>query len=342
MAGLFQKTALAALSLFSGWLPGQALATETGIVTLRITVPDTTPIDARLHLGAAFNNWDPKQGDYGITRGEDGVWVGRLPPFQVGKLILFKVTRGAWDNVEVDAMGQPIPDRRYKVLPGEQVLEITVAGWEDLLEKGTAESTAVVDIIRETFQLPTYDGDRAVYIYLPSDYDRSGRRYPVIYMSDGRNLFDQTIGAPREWGMDELMERWQEEGSDLTSIVVGVDHADANRTSEYAPWDYGFRPFGGGKGKGAQWADWVVETLKPSIDSRYRTLPRPRRHDHHGQQHGWTDCVLYGTAPPGHVCQSRLLLARLRQAHRGQALAQLHPRNRSPATDADSHGHGRW
>ncbi len=260
---------LAALIL----LAGSATAQEPGQVVLKITVPQNTPPEAELAIGAAFNAWNPARGRYGLTRTANGVWLGELPKFEAGKVLQFKVTRGTWASVEVAADGSPIDNRRYVVQPGDQVVEITVAGWEDQTEAPPVASTAIGTIIEETVELPTFSGPRRLWIYLPPDYDEGDRRYPVIYMTDGRNLFDVAVGATNEWGMDELMERLAKEESPLTSIVVGIDHAGDDRSAEYSPWPNRWRLLGRTPGEGQAWADWLVGTLKPSIDARYRTLP---------------------------------------------------------------------
>lgn len=242
-------------------------------IHLQITVPKGTPANAQLSLGGAFNGWDPSQGNYQFTREDDGTWQGVLPEFDAGKVLIFKVTRGNWETVEVNADGSDIGDRRYKVKPGLQQIKINVAAWSDQVEKKTIKSSAVKDIIVEKFELPTFSGKRNVYIFLPDDYLETNKRYPVIYMTDGRNLFDVTVGAANEWGMDELMMKFAKQDSPLSSIVVGIDHAGANRKAEYSPWNYHSNTNEEVQAKGVDFSAWLVNTLKPSIDSRYRTKP---------------------------------------------------------------------
>ena len=123
------------------------------------------------------------------------------------------------------------------------------------------------------FVIPGLDRQRTVRIYLPPAYERSTQRYPVLYMHDGQNLFDEaTAYIGREWGVDETLNALAKSRS-LRLIVVGIDNGGADRIHELNAWDnpeYG-------KGEGEQYMAFVVRLLKPWVDQHYRTLPS-RRH----------------------------------------------------------------
>jgi len=105
---------------------------------------------------------------------------------------------------------------------------------------------------------------------LPPDYNSSNKRYPVLYMHDGQNLFDQTTSFSGEWKVDETLNTLHEQG-DHGIIVVGIDNGGADRLDEYTPWSH--PTYGGGNGD--NYIDFIVETLKPYIDENYRTYPQP-------------------------------------------------------------------
>jgi len=115
--------------------------------------------------------------------------------------------------------------------------------------------------------LPAWSGPRNVRIYLPPGYHQSSRRYPVLYLNDGQNLFDDsTTGI--SWGVDTALNTLAQSGI-LELIVVGIDHGAARRTTEFNPWD---NPrFGPGEGR--RYLDFVVRTVKPMVDAGYRTQP---------------------------------------------------------------------
>jgi predicted alpha/beta superfamily hydrolase len=117
--------------------------------------------------------------------------------------------------------------------------------------------------------------DRDVQVYLPPGYDdQPRRRYPVLYMHDGQNLFDgATSFLPgREWQVDETAERLIQSGAIRPLIVVGIQNGREERANEYTPVaDAKYRTGGQAKAYGRL----LVEELKPFIDARYRTLAGP-------------------------------------------------------------------
>lgn len=112
---------------------------------------------------------------------------------------------------------------------------------------------------------------RRGYVYLPDCYDEDPeRRFPVLYMFDGHNVFfdsDATYG--KSWGMKDYMDYTQ---TPMIIVAIECNHKGTGRLSEYSP--YGFY-FGEQwvRGKGQIYMDWLVNTLKPQIDSELRTLP---------------------------------------------------------------------
>lgn len=119
-------------------------------------------------------------------------------------------------------------------------------------------------------QLPTAK-PRRLYVYLPRGYERSERRYPVLYMFDGQNVFyDSHATFGKSWGMKEYLEK-----SKLQLILVAVEcnPEGTRRLNEYSPWDFRGTGLGVMEGRGKLTMDWIVNELKPAIDSEYRTLP---------------------------------------------------------------------
>jgi metallo-beta-lactamase class B len=86
-------------------------------------------------------------------------------------------------------------------------------------------------------------------------------------MQDGQNLFNEQTAAFGEWGVDECLDSLQQK-LNKECIVVGIDNGSAYRINEYDPYDNAKY----GKGEGVQYVDFLVQTLKPFIDKRFRTL----------------------------------------------------------------------
>jgi len=114
---------------------------------------------------------------------------------------------------------------------------------------------------------PQLHNRRDILVYLPPSYGVRERRYPVIYMQDGQNLFDEATSYAGEWCVDETMEALSKEG--IEAIVVGVPNQGASRLDEYSP--FADRHANGGQGD--SYLAFLVRTLKPRIDRDFRTLP---------------------------------------------------------------------
>ena len=113
---------------------------------------------------------------------------------------------------------------------------------------------------------PQLDNTRQILAYLPPTYAHGSRRYPVLYMHDGQNLFDRETSSIGEWCVDETMEDLSEEG--IEAIVVGIPHMGANRVHELSPYACSRS---GSLGLGREYLSFVVDTVKPLIDGSFRT-----------------------------------------------------------------------
>jgi predicted alpha/beta superfamily hydrolase/pterin-4a-carbinolamine dehydratase len=144
-------------------------------------------------------------------------------------------------------------------------------------------STAMenVYIFDENFYIPQLDRYRKIWLYLPPDYFNSNKHYPVLYMHDGQNLFDDLTSFVGEWGVDEVLNEMFQAGFPGL-IVVGIEHGAEERLNEYSPW----KRKGVGGGLGDKHAEFLVQTLKPAIDKNLRTLPGRENTDIGGSSMG--------------------------------------------------------
>ncbi|UJF34217.1 carbohydrate binding domain-containing protein [Paenibacillus hexagrammi] len=101
------------------------------ILTITATVPDPTQADADIYLSSNVNTWNTSDPSYKMTKNVDGTYVLKLqiPP---GTNLEYKLTKGSWDSVEVDASGTDIPNRSLTTTGGIQSVDITVQRWKDL------------------------------------------------------------------------------------------------------------------------------------------------------------------------------------------------------------------
>ena len=241
---------------FSNPIPGQ--------LTINVaSIPPSTPPGEDIYIAGNFNNWNPGSPSYILTDHGDGTYsITFTPP--AGQ-VEYKFTRGSWETVEGTASGDYRPNRVFSYNGGVHNIDVVIEGWEGGGGNHTAEPN--VYIIDEDFHIPQLNRTRRIWIYLPPDYDSTAKHYPVIYMHDGQNLFDEYYSFAGEWKIDESMNELFEDG-DYGAIVVGIDNGGSERLNEYSPW---VNP-GYGGGDGELYAEFLVNTLKPFIDSNYRTL----------------------------------------------------------------------
>ncbi len=138
-------------------------------------------------------------------------------------------------------------------------------------------STVTGDLRLHRLRSRIFGNSRTLRVLLPAGYDlpeNRERRYPVLYMLDGQNLFDACLSdvSHREWGADETVDRLVAEKRLPPLIVVGVDHAGKERPKEYLPYkDYVGNPTMA-EPAGRRFPDFLTDEVMPLVDARYRTL----------------------------------------------------------------------
>ncbi len=272
--GLIAATAACLASLASP-APAQPVTPDTGGCTIRLTsVPAGTPAGAGIYVAGSFNGWNPGDSAFRLTRRGDAYEIGL--PASIRGPIEFKFTLGSWETVELSATGGDVSNRTFTVPPsGAASYTGTVAAWRSgPVVPRPHTATASTTVLDTAFRMPQLDRTRRVWLYLPPGYATSRRRYPVLYLQDGQNVFDAATSFAGEWGVDETLDSLHALG-DSGVIVVAVDNGGTHRMDEYQPWPSAGGRFGGGEG--ARYVDFLVHTLKPYVDAHYRTL-RDRVH----------------------------------------------------------------
>lgn len=143
----------------------------------------------------------------------------------------------------------------------------TISGFAADSPERPSTASENVYILPDKLVIPGLDRERTVRLYLPPNYDSSGQSFPVLYMHDAQNLFDDATSYAGEWKVDETLNQLAEQGT-LSLIVVGIDNGEDKRMNELSPWPN--ENFGEAEGKA--YTDFIVKTLKPYIDTNYRTL----------------------------------------------------------------------
>ncbi len=188
-----------------------------------------------------------------------------VPP---GQAFEFKFTLGSWDREAVTYAGVTPPNHRlvlghdttaaYEIPDFKKDPRAYIADWKG---SGVLGRLVYWTDVRSAFLGPV----RNVEVWLPPGYDaHPRRRYPVLYMSDGQNLFDPRIAnTGTDWGVDEAVVRLVQAGKIPPVIVVGV-WSTSQRGSEYSPWAHA-----------GDYARFLIEELMPRVNREFRTLTGP-------------------------------------------------------------------
>jgi enterochelin esterase-like enzyme len=252
----------AALLLFAA---GLLQAQELRLVVL--PPPSTPPADTLYVTGSdtALGNWNPP--GKALVRENDSVWSLR-GTFTAGSEIEFKITRGSW---ETEALYTPgvVPPNTVLTVARDTVVTLRPVGWADSV---TAHRQPVQNFAGKITGAVRYHRgltdmrlkySRDCIVWLPPSYaTRPERRFPVLYMHDGQNVFDpSTSFAKVDWQVDEAADSLITAGAMQEIIMVGL-YNSADRRAEY-----------GDGPAGRAYCDFACTTVKPLIDSTYRTLP---------------------------------------------------------------------
>ena len=230
-------------------------------VTFRIVPAEQPAANERIFIAGnvlALGQW--KADGFALSADSNGTWTGTVD-LPADQTVEFKVTKGSWETERSLADGS-IPPNEMLPPGGDTEVEVRAAGWKKSGPPPAPRITGdyrIHDAVHSEFLAL----DRKVIVWLPPSYATdTERRYPVLYMHDGQQIFDpQTSTHGRDWEVDEWCTKLIADGKLQEIIVVGA-YCTANRYEEYSP-----------ALKGKDYARFLIEELKPMIDREYRTLP---------------------------------------------------------------------
>lgn len=204
-----------------------------------------------------IGNWNP--GYLRLSKLNDSTWIKTLI-FEFDKSLEYKITKGTWENEALDEK-ENIPINSILKVSADTVIEITIHKWK------TPQLRAITQTVTGTVNYHLQiEGDgikpRDVVVWLPPSYHSNTiKKYPVLYMQDGQNLFDATTSAfGYEWRLDEVTDSLIKAEAINEIIIVGI-YNSPDRSLEYIYTPLGYA-----------YMDFIVSRLKPFIDSTYRTL----------------------------------------------------------------------
>ncbi|MBO6183208.1 MAG: alpha/beta hydrolase [Chryseobacterium sp.] len=227
--------------------------------TLNTAEKDNRPI----FITGNFNKWNPKDYHFQLKILDENTYSIDIEDQLLGDDIEYKFTKGGWENVELDQYGNITPNRKVK--KKSAVTNDFVEKWRFNWGPFKDEFFPIVEVISEEFYIPQLDRYRKVWALLPYDYYISDKKYPVLYLQDAQNLFNEG-SAYGNWEIDKKLSILAEYGRGDV-IVIAVEHGSEDRIKEYI-FDND-NVANGSEGK--KYIRFVTDTLKPFIDEHYRT-----------------------------------------------------------------------
>jgi predicted alpha/beta superfamily hydrolase len=167
---------------------------------------------------------------------------------------------------------------------------------------------ATGDLRLHEFRSRIFRNTRFLRVWLPPGYDdaeNADRRYPVLYLNDGQNLFEASTAFARvEWQVDEMADRLIREGRVPPMIIVGLDHATKDRHREYVP-HRSMHPMML-RVQGRYYPDFLMKEAMPFVEGTYRIATGPENIGLGGSSLGALIALYTAKARPGVI--GRLLL----------------------------------
>lgn len=193
-----------------------------------------------------------------FARRPKGYWEKTLE-FPRNSRLSYKLTRGSWETEEVLENGI-VRGNRYLTVKKHQIIDMKVANWRDMVSKPAAGITGTINYHRH-FKSKHLKHPRTLVVWLPPSYNRTTRkRYPVLYMHDGQNIFDPaTAFAGVEWQVDETADKLIRQRKIEEIIVIGIYNLP-DRLKEYSDTT-----------RGRKYMKFIISEVKPFIDIAYRT-----------------------------------------------------------------------
>ncbi|VEH21018.1 Predicted hydrolase of the alpha/beta superfamily [Chryseobacterium nakagawai] len=219
--------------------------------------------DRPVFITGNFNNWNPKDDNYLLQRSDSHHYFIEIEDEKLADEIEYKFTKGGWENVELDKYGNITPNRKTK--KSLQKVSDTVEKWRLNWGPFKEEFFPTAEVISEKFYIPQLDRYRKIWAVLPYDYHTSEKSYPVLYLQDAQNLFNEGSGFGN-WEIDKKLSILAEYGrGDI--IVIAIEHGSEERIKEYI-FDND-NVANGSEGK--KYIRFIADTLKPYVDENYRT-----------------------------------------------------------------------
>lgn len=218
--------------------------------------------DRPVYLAGNFNNWATQDYRFLMKKITQGKYEFEFPQgTEYQQELVYKFTKGDWSEVEIDRHGQRTPNRHWN--DENKIREEKVAKWRKNWLPYRPSQLPQIHLISEEFEIPQLNKTRKIWALLPHDYKTSSETYPVLYLQDAQNLFNENAEYGN-WQIDKKLAVMSDYGIGKI-IIIAIEHAESERVQEY---NVGKTLLGAGHGK--KYIRFITETLKPFIDKTYR------------------------------------------------------------------------
>ena len=216
-------------------------------------------------ISGNFNNWHTQDSNFEMEKIGKGLYHYKFENnFVYPEVLLYKFTKGDWSEVEIDKYGNRTENRVCKEHSG--VRKEHVEKWRHNWLPFKQNYLPKVHLISEEFEIPQLNKTRRIWALLPHDYEESTETYPVLYLQDAQNLFNEKAKYGN-WEIDKKLAVMSEYKIGKI-IIIAIEHAEHERIVEY---NVGKTLLGVGQGK--KYIRFVTDTLKPFVDKNFRTKP---------------------------------------------------------------------
>lgn len=230
---------------------------------MRFSLYTDNPDEREIYITGNFNKWNPKDPEFKLIKKDENHYYIDILNEDLAEKIEYKFTKGGWENVELDEYGDITPNRKTEKNKKENKDE--VQKWRLNWGPFKKEFFPIVELISDEFYIPQLGRFRKVWALLPYNYHETDEHYPVLYLQDAQNLFNEG-SEYGNWEIDKKLSILSEYGRGDV-IVIAIDHGKESRINEYV-----FDNDTVSKGsEGKKYIRFITDTLKPYVDQNYRT-----------------------------------------------------------------------
>ncbi len=248
-------------------------------------------VSSPVFIAGSFNGWSAGDTAYKLIPQSDMRWRIEFPKWTGGSDFNFKFTRGSWELEELGEDMKPPTNRSLplidasKLAPGEKpLIEFSVPKWGDQKEgfkkKGTDDPYAPHQITGNYKRVQVagapFVPQRELIVWLPAGYDagvKAGKKYPVLYMFDGQNIFEKHEGVPDEWKADETVTALIAAGKIEPLVIVAIPNAGTARMREYMP----VKALPNNEPAADEFIAWLASEAVPRVQKLFAVESEPSR-----------------------------------------------------------------